>query len=424
MVNGNRSKNASMETIIWWHVYPLGFLGAPIRPRSASQRVLTHRLRRLIPWLDYMSDLGATGLFLGPIFDSQTHGYDTIDYFSIDPRLGDLNDFDDLMRACRERGITVMLDGVFNHVGTGFPAFRNALAGLDDQDMFTIRRSDQGNPDYAKFEGHASLPELNHDSPRVAQLVRDVMEFWLAKGIGAWRLDAAYTTQTHFWQHVLPEVRTQFPKVWFMGEVIQADYPTVIRESGFDSLTQYELWKAIWSSLKDGNFFELDWCLQRHDGFMDVFTPQTFIGNHDVTRIASQVGIDKAALACVVQFSVGGVPSIYYGDELGMTGVKEDRPGGDDAVRPAFPAKPQPFNELSESQSRIFGIYRSLIEMRKANPWLAQARTKSTLLENRRYMYESTGEHGETLSVDLQLDPHPHAEVHLPDGSVLSIAME
>ncbi|WP_369344708.1 alpha-amylase family protein [Bifidobacterium aquikefiricola] len=412
-----------METTIWWHVYPLGFLGAPIRPEAASQRVLTHRLRRLIPWLDYMNDLGVNGLLLGPIFTSQTHGYDTTDFFSIDPRLGDLNDFDDLMRACKDRGIAVMLDGVFNHVGTGFPAFQRAFADLGDQDMFTIRRNDQGDPDYVKFEGHASLPELNHDSPRVAQLVRDVMEFWLAKGISAWRLDAAYTTDVHFWQHVLPEVRAKFPKVWFMGEVIQADYPTVIRESGFDSLTQYELWKAVWSSLKDGNFFELDWSLQRHDEFMDACTPQTFIGNHDVTRIASKVGIEKAVLACVILLTVGGVPSIYYGDELGMTGVKEDRLGGDDAVRPEFPATPKPSDELNESQSRIFGIYRSLIALRKANPWLARARTKSTLLQNRHYTYESKGEHGETLSVDLQLDPHPRADVHLSNSSVLSFAM-
>jgi glycosidase len=427
MGNATMSEQAmtkiSIDNTIWWHVYPLGFLGAPIRPTTPSERELKHRLRRLIPWLDYMTALGVNGLFLGPIFASQTHGYDTIDYFSIDPRLGEMNDFDDLIAACRKRGIKVMLDGVFNHVGTGFPAFQNALAGIGDQDMFTITQDREGKTDYVTFEGHASLPELNHDSPRVVQLVQDVMGFWLARGIDAWRLDAAYTTDTHFWQHVLPQVRAKFPDVWFMGEVIQADYPKVIHEGGFDSLTQYELWKAIWSSLHDGNFFELDWSLQRHNGFMDVFTPQTFIGNHDVTRIASKVGRDKAVLACVILFTVGGVPSVYYGDELRMTGVKEERHGGDDAVRPEFPAQPWGADQLGPEQATTFGIYQSLIRMRKDNPWLTHARTISTILQNRHYSYESTGEHGEKLSVDLQLDPKPQAQITLPDGTAMNIEL-
>lgn len=413
--------STAIEDTIWWHVYPLGFLGAPIRPQTPHDRVVTHRLRNMIPWLDYLQDLGADGLLLGPIFSSQTHGYDTLDYYSIDPRLGDMNDFDTLMAACEKRGIRVMLDGVFNHVGTGFPQFRNAMAGSGDEDMFTITRDEQGNKDYVKFEGHASLPELNHNAPRVAHMVQDVMQFWFAKGISAWRLDAAYTTDTHFWQHVLPEVRTHVPDAWFMGEVIQADYPRVIRDSGFDSLTQYELWKAIWSSLKDGNFFELDWSMRRHNAFMQLFTPQTFIGNHDVTRIASMVGVHKAALAAVVLFTLGGSPSIYYGDELAITGIKEDRPGGDDEVRPTFPTAPQPFDELSENESAMFSIYRALIAIRRNNQWLAHATTTSVLLQNRRYIYQSHGQDGEELEVELNLDPTPFADIRFSDGSTTHI---
>lgn len=407
-----------IENTVWWHIYPLGFLGAPIRPSDSHERRLEHRLLRLIPWLDYMTELGTDGLFLGPIFDSQTHGYDTVDYYSIDPRLGDLHDFDALIGACRERGIKVMLDGVFNHVGTEFPEFRRAMAGEGDEDMFTISHDEQGTPDYVKFEGHPGLPELNHQSPRVARLVQDVMEFWLDRGIDAWRLDAAYTTDTHFWRHVLPQVRSSFPKVWFMGEVIQADYPKVIAETGFDSLTQYELWKAIWSSLKDGNFFELDWSIRRNDEFMADFTPQTFIGNHDVTRIASKVGLGKAALAAVIEFTLGGIPSIYYGDEIGITGVKEERHGGDDAVRPEFPATPEAMGTRAGSERELFELYRSLIAMRKANPWLVHATTASVSLENRRYSYESVGKHGERLLVELNLDPNPTATVS-KDGTTL-----
>ena len=84
-----------------------------------------------------------------------------------------------------------------------------------------------------------------------------------------------------------------------------------------DSITQYELWKSIQHALETENFFELDWNLKRHNAFLDSFVPQTFIGNHDVTRIASQIGPAKAALSLAVLMTVGGVPSIYYGDEQG-----------------------------------------------------------------------------------------------------------
>lgn len=328
------------DTTIWWQVYPLGFTGTPIRPSNEGERALTPRLDAIIPWLDYLIDMGANGLLLGPVFASETHGYDTVDYYRIDSRLGDDAAFDRLIDACRSRGIRVMLDGVFNHVGRSFPAFRDALAGHGHESMFHITRNAGGGVDYRRFEGHPELPELNHDSEEVVRLVTDVMLHWLRRGASAWRLDAAYAVSPAFWTRVLPAVRREFPDVWIMGEVIHGDYPAIVRQSGMDSLTQYELWKAIWSSLESANFYELDWSLKRHNEFLESFAPQTFVGNHDVTRIASRVGDAGASLAMTVLFTVGGVPSIYYGDEQAFRGVKEDRMGGDDAVRPAFPASP------------------------------------------------------------------------------------
>ncbi len=141
-----------------------------------------------------------------------------------------------------------------------------------------------------------------------------------------------------FWAQVLPRVRAAHPDAWFVAEVIHGDYVAFVEGSGVDSVTQYELWKAIWSSLNDGNFHELDWALQRHNGFLDTFAPLTFVGNHDVTRIASRLenSAEHLAHALVLQFTTGGVPSVYAGDEFGYRGVKEDRVGGDDAVRPEF----------------------------------------------------------------------------------------
>ena len=214
---------------------------------------------------------------------------------------------------------------------------------------------------------------------------------------------------------MLPRVRAEFPASWFVGEVIHGDHREIIRRSGMDSLTQYELWKAIWSSLLDGNFFELDWCLTRHDRLMDEFVPMTFVGNHDVTRIATRIGDQPAALAVVILFTVGGVPSVYYGDEYAWRGVKTDGPGGDDEIRPAFPDGPA---RLPSTGDWMLRLHQRLIGLRRQNPWLVHAVTGSTHLANRSYSYESRGPDGQRLRVDLVLDPEPAATVS-GDGAVL-----
>lgn len=402
-----------LDNSVWWHVYPLGFTGAAIRPYGESNRVLTPRLARLEAWLDYLIEFGANGLALGPIFESETHGYDTTDYFHIDPRLGDDSTFDGLVKACEDRGISLMLDGVFNHVGAGNPLFVDAIAGGKSREMFQI----DGTGDdaiYRNFEGHEGLPALNHESERVVELVVDVMSYWLRRGASAWRLDAAYAVPNEFWAEVLPRVRAEFPSAAFVGEVIHGDYSQVVSCSGMDSVTQYELWKALWSSLLDGNFFELDWCLQRHNSFLSDFTPFTFIGNHDVTRIASKVGDASAALAAIVQLTVGGHPAVYYGDERAYRGVKTERLGGDDEVRPPYPVSPAEQSPLGEPMFRFF---QQAIAFRRRFPWLARTGTRTTHLNNRSYAYELSGPSGELVSVYLDLDPTPNARV-VVDGNV------
>ncbi|HEY9303959.1 MAG TPA: alpha-amylase family glycosyl hydrolase, partial [Mycobacterium sp.] len=306
--------------VIWWHVYPLGFVGA--FPAATPADPGEHRLRRIAEWFDHAIQLGASGVALGPIFASRTHGYDTTDHYRIDPRLGDDDDFDYLVDEAHRRGLRVLLDGVFNHVGTDFDAAPKWFR------------------DYT-FEGHEGLLTLNHDNPEVADYIADVMAHWLRRGADGWRLDAAYAVPQQFWAEVLPRVRELHPDAWFVGELIHGDYAAVVHEAGFDSVTQYELWKAIWSSLNDGNFYELDWAMRRHNAFVQSFPPLTFIGNHDVTRIASQLQRpEHLAHALVLLMTVGGIPSIYAGDELGYHGIKEERFGGDDAVRPEFSSPP------------------------------------------------------------------------------------
>jgi glycosidase len=171
--------------------------------------------------------------------------------------------------------------------------------------------------------------------------------------------------------------------------------------SGVDSVTQYELWKAVWSSLNDGNFHELDWALQRHNAFADTFAPLTFVGNHDVTRIASKLERpEHLAQALVLLLTIGGVPSVYAGDELGYLGVKEDRAGGDDAVRPEFTAPP---GEVDGPAGDVLNLHRYLIGLRRRNPWLHEARTTQLHLTNRNYVFE-TRRGDDVLIVALNVD--------------------
>jgi cyclomaltodextrinase len=393
---------------VFWHVYPLGFTGAEKEARAEPGVV--HRLPQLLSWLDYAVELGASALLLAPIFASTSHGYDTTDYYAIDPRLGDSADFDALIAAAHQRGLRVVLDGVFNHVGRDYPAFRRAIAGdrsAPDAALFRIdfdKRKPDGEPDYADFEGHAQLPALNHDNPAVADLVVDVMTHWLARGADGWRLDAAYAVPTAFWAKVLPRVRTGFPQAYIFGEVIHGDYTTFVRDSTADAVTQFELWKAIWSGINTRNFFELSWTLQRHNTWLDGFVPLTFVGNHDVTRIASRI-TDERHLphALVVLFTCAGTPSVYYGDEQGFRGIKEDRAGGDDAVRPPFPASPQ---ELAPFGWPIYRLHQTLIGLRRRHAWLHRARSHVLSLSNTQFIYECF-EGDQRITVALNLDDKP-----------------
>lgn len=362
-------------------MYPLGFTGAEKEALAAAEPV-RHRLRQLAGWLDYAAELGCSGLLLGPVFAAETHGYDTVDHFEIDPRLGDQEDFDLLVAEAAARGMRIVLDGVFNHVGRSFPAFQAALAGGPASPAARWFGREAGGGGYATFEGHQQLVALDHEEPGVLDYVAQVMTFWLDRGAAGWRLDAAYAVPASFWSKVLPTVRESHPDAWFLGEMLHGDYAAYASEAGLDSVTQYELWKAIWSSLNDRNFFELAWALDRHNRVLDgpAMLPQTFAGNHDVTRLASQLTDERHfGHALAVLLTVGGVPSIYYGDEQGFRGVKEQRAGGDDEIRPAFPASPA---GLPPGGWPVYRLHQRLIGFRRRHPWLVRARTTVPHLAN------------------------------------------
>ncbi len=408
------------EHVIWWQLHPISFLAAEPEALPAGAAPV-HRLSRLEPWLDYLVELGCNGLALGPVFASHSHGYDTIDHHRIDPRLGTAEDFDRLVAACRRRGVRVLLDGVFNHVGRGFGPFQDVLANGQASpyaSWFHLDFSTAG-PDgfgYGDFEGHRDLVALNHDEPAVAEYVSDVMTHWLERGADGWRLDAAYAVPTGFWRAVTTRVRRSHPTAWIVGEVIHGDYVGILEAGGLDSLTQYELWKAIWSSLNDRNLFELSWALTRHESFVAAFLPLTFVGNHDVTRLASRLeDVRHLPHALVVLFTVAGQPSVYAGDEQAFRGVKYDRAGGDAEVRPAFPAGP---DQLAADGRGVHRLHQDLIGLRRRHPWLARARLEVLHLDNTAFAFHAVPRAGGPgLVVGLNLADEPFT-VPLPAAPV------
>jgi len=417
------------SSAIWYSIYPLGACGAPIRdPEGGGVR---HRLGRLVPWLDHVVALGANGLALGPIWASSTHGYDVIDHDAIDPRLGDDDDFDELVAQCRRRGLRLLLDGGFNHVSSEHPDVRAAVTDPASPAAAMFRR-DPARPDgLARFEGHEGLVEYDHANPAVADRVVATMTRWLRRGADGWRLDAAYRVAQPFWADVMARVHADFPQALTVAEVLHGDYAGFAARSGVDSVTAYELWKATWSGLHDHNAHELLWALQRHVKAMAThpgqFLPWTFVGNHDVTRIASQVGRRDAVAAACLLAVWPGMPAIYYGDEFGWTGVKQQRPGGDDAIRPALPdgapASPAGGTEVraggDPSPAEMMRQHQLLLGLRRRHSWLAWARPADVRETHQRLAFRLTtadGSGSQWLDVTLDLTG-PTARVCVADGN-------
>ncbi|MBN9106343.1 MAG: alpha-amylase family protein [Propionibacteriaceae bacterium] len=396
------------DSVIWWHCYPLGFVGAE-RHRIDH---IEHRLGRLGNWLGYLIELGANGLLLGPIFDSASHGYDTLDHYRIDARLGDEADFDALLAATKARGVRVLLDGVFNHVSADHEIVTRAIAsGPGSVDGDWIRWVD-GYP--RGFEGNLDLVELNLANPAVQDYVVDVMSHWLDRGIDGWRLDAAYAPGADAWAPIVARVRADHPDAWLLAEVIHGDYAGFQAASGVDSVTQYELWKAIWSSLSDRNPHELAWSLQRHAEFCESFRPQTFLGNHDVTRIATRLDDPaRLRLATVLLGLLPGVPSVYAGDEQGFTGEKTENSTGDDAVRPPFPEDPAGLLGFGRP---VFEHYQEVLGLRRRHPWLVSARLTVAEVTQEGLAIELSGDGGR-LGLALNFTDRP-VVLHLWDAEV------
>ena len=336
----NWQKNA-----IFYHIYPLGLCGAP-QENDLNQPVIT-RLDNLYPWLDHIQSLGANAIYLGPVFQSTSHGYDTIDYYQVDRRLGTNNTLAQFADAAHQQGMRLVLDAVFNHVGRDFWAFRDVLENGEDspyRDWFHNLRFEEHSPkgdpfQYEGWQGHYSLVKLNLNHPHLRDHIFDAVGMWMDKfGIDGLRLDAADCIDFDFLRALHDFVKTRKPDFWLMGEVVHGDYRGWVNPTTLDSVTNYAAYKALYSSLNDANYFEIAHGLDQQfgdKGQYKNFLLYNFVDNHDVDRVASKLN-NPAHLypLYILLFTMPGIPSIYYGSEWGIRGQKEK--WSDGPLRPAL----------------------------------------------------------------------------------------
>lgn len=377
------------DEAVFYHIYPLGLLGAPKQNDYGEPQ---HRLVLLVPWLDHLQRLGVTALYIGPLFQSVGHGYETCDYRQVDSRLGTNDDLRDLVAAAHERGIRVVFDGVFNHVGRDFFAYRDLVERREEspyRDWFVNvdfggNNSFDDGLSYETWGGYDLLVKLNQRNPAVRDYLLDTVRFWVSEfDVDGIRLDAADVLDFNF-MHALRALANQIkPDFWLMGEVIHGEYSRWVNGDTLHAVTNYSLHKALYSGHNDHNYFEIAHTVKRNYDMggdrVDGLRLYNFVDNHDVNRIWTKL-VDKRHFypVHVLEYTLPGTPSIYYGSEFAIEGERTNY--ADDMLRPAltlsdFDASPWP------------AFFARLGQVRHETPALSYGEYRELALTNRQYAF-------------------------------------
>lgn len=387
----------------FYHIYPLGMCGAPERNDFSSPA--GNGLLRLIDQIPHLVELGVTAVYLGPLFESTAHGYDTLDYYHVDRRLGTNKDLTRLVDAYHTQGISVILDGVFNHTGRHFFAFRDLQEKREAsiyRDWFInvdfSRTSPAGdNFSYEGWSGYYDLVKLNTANTAVREHLFNAAKFWIDEfKIDGIRLDAADVLEPNFMDCLASFCISLKPDFWLLGEVVHGDYRNWVKPGRLDSVTNYEVHKGLWSSLNDKNFFELAWSLNRQagsDGIYRHLQLYNFADNHDVNRVASVLK-NQAHLFPLygLLFTIPGIPSMYYGSEWGLRGIKTN--GSDSDLRPSFiPCSHHAINNLPEKcrptvdSIALEKAIRLFAQIRKVHPALQEGEYKQVQVTSEQFVF-------------------------------------
>ena len=397
---------------IFYQIYPIGFCGTP----TANDGKTVSRILKLKDWSSYLESLGISSILLNPIFESDNHGYDTRDYKKIDCRLGTNKDFAEVCKDLHTHNVKIVLDGVFNHVGRGFWAFKDVLEKKWDspyKDWFCINFD--GNSCYNDgfwyegWEGHFELVKLNLANPAVVDYLLECVKGWIDEfDIDGLRLDVAYCLDRNFMKRLRSFCQELKPDFALIGEVLFGDYNQIVNDEMLHSCTNYECYKGIYSSFNSMNMFEIahslnrqygpeQWCIYRGKHLM------SFVDNHDVSRIASILTNEKhIPLTYGMIFGMPGIPCVYYGSEWGAKAHKNE---GDPALRVCFD---EPLdNELSEFISKLATAH-------KNSKALCYGDFRSVVLQNKHCIFERKCD-DERVLVAINADENP-VTVHFDAG--------
>ncbi|MGM9936081.1 MAG: alpha-amylase family glycosyl hydrolase [Candidatus Ornithomonoglobus sp.] len=402
---------------VFYQIYPLGFCGAPFE----NDGIPVNRIEKVKEWIPHIKKTGCNAIYFSPVFESDTHGYNTRDFFKIDTRLGTNDDFKSVVKELHANGIKVVLDGVFNHVGRGFWAFVDVLQKRWDspyKDWFNINFDGNSNYNdglwYEGWEGNYDLVKLNLYNGDVVRHLLDAVRFWVDEfDIDGLRLDVAYCLAPEFLKTLRSFTEQLKPEFVLIGELLHGDYSQRVNSEMLHSCTNYQCYKGLFSAFNSMNMFEIvhsvqrlfgseSWCMCRGQHLLN------FVDNHDVTRIASVLTNERhLPLVYGMMFGMPGFPCIYYGSEFGVKGEKSQ---GDPALRPCI-EKPEE-TELTEFISKLANAF-------KNSDALQNGSFRSVVLQNKHCIFERKTDN-ERVLVAINADESP-AVCHFDAGCGLAV---
>ena len=378
------------DEAIFYHIYPLGLTGAP-KKNSYGEPV--HRLNTLIPWISHIKEIGCNAIYIGPLFESMGHGYETTDYKKLDSRLGTNEDLTNFVVECHKQGIRVILDGVFNHTGRDFFAFQDIKHNRENSQYkdwycnvnFWGNNSFNDGFSYENWGGYDLLAKLNQRNPAVKEYICDVIRFWVREfDIDGIRLDAADVMDFEYMKALRSVANEVKPEFWLMGEVIHGNYSRWANEVTLHSVTNYMLHKALYSAHNDHNYFEAAHTIKYVSGMVGKnLNLYTFVDNHDVERIYTKLK-NKAHFipVHVMLYTLPGIPALYYGSEFGIEGRKERF--SDDSLRPALNYEDYKDAVKTNSCTKLIA---ALGKIRQNTPALMFGEYKELELQTTHYAY-------------------------------------
>lgn len=386
--------NLWIEDRVFYNIFTLGFCDVLEPSRIYEEK---NRLIKIEEWIPHLKKMSINAIYFGPVFESSYHGYDTRDYLNIDKRLGTNEDFKDLCKKLHENDIKIVLDGVFNHVGREFWAFKDIQKnGRNSKycSWFSGLNFDSRSPmgddfNYESWNGCYDLVKLNLWNRDVVEYLLHAVEFWIDEfDIDGLRLDAADKIIFDFFKELKIFTEKKKDNFWLMGEIIHGDYNRWANKESLDSVTNYECYKGIYSSHNDKNYFEIAYSLNRMFGNGGIYKDlclYNFVDNHDVNRLASTLKVQEYLFnVYTILYTMPGVPSIYYGSEYGIKAVKGDKT--DLPLRPSV----DEIENYEDKNNELFDHIEKLGRIRAASEALKNGNYEQVIIKNEQYVFSRT----------------------------------